>query len=236
MRRLKIIKNIELRKNNSLLNINMKERIKNYQRKHRDLQKIYRYYFSKNKIEAKLLNQQISKMKNDLNKKQYEEKNNYINDFYRNYPSEDDYNKQIKNFMEKINKYKKENKLNEVKKYEEMKDNFLNKKHNEYLEKMGIEYEEGLNKLKEKFRNENEEQRLKIKKIILNKKIGEIEKQNNLFNNKRYGGNDELNISQDNIYSFYYGNNFLKEDNKNRLCSKVFKFGGRGNPYRTIII
>ena len=208
------------------------------------MQKIYRYYFSKNKIEEKLLNQQISKMKKELNKKQDEEKTNFKNDFFRKYPSENNYINEINNFEKEINKYKKENNINEAKKCEKMKDEFLNKKHDEYLQKMGDEYELALEKLKEKFKKENREHKVKIRKIILNKKIGEMEKEedkninsmNSMMYNRRYFGHGGFNLSQDNIYSLY--NNFQLKDinNKNRLSSKIFRFGGRGNPYKTIII
>ena len=205
------------------------------------MQKIYRYYFSKNKIEEKLMQQQITKMKKELNKKQDEEKNNFKNDFFRKYPSETNYTNEINNFIKEINKYKNENNINEAKKYEKMKDEFLNKKHDEYIQKMGDEYELALEKLKEKFKKENREQKVKIRKIILNKKIGEMEKEedkniNSMIYNRRYIGNGRFNnLSQDNIYSYY--NNFQFKDNeKNRLSSKIFKFGGRGNPYKTIII
>ena len=243
MKRLKIIKDIELRKNISINNISLKERIKSLNKKKRNLQKIYNYYFSKNKIEEKLMNQQISLMKKELDKKQKEEKNNFRDEFFKKYPSENNYNNEISNYIKEINKYKKENNINEAKKYEEMKENFLNKKHEEYIAKMGVEYENELVKLKEKFRKENDEQKIKIRKIILNRKIGEIEKQNDrninsIRYNKRYY-NGGFNLSQDNIYSFYCNNKdnaFLNNNSKNRLCSKVFKFGGSKKPYETIII
>ena len=186
------------------------------------------------------MQQQISKMKKELNKKQDEEKNNFKNDFFRKYPSENNYIYEINNFVKEINKYKKENNINEAKKYEKMKDEFLNKKHDEYLQRMGDEYELALEKLKEKFKKENREQKVKIRKIILNKKIGEMEKEedkniNSMMYNRRYFGKGGFNLSQDNIYSYY--NIFpFKDNEKNRLSSKIFKFGGRGNPYETIII
>ena len=239
MRRLKIIKNIELGKNYSIGAVNLKQKIKNCKDIKREIQKLYRYYFSKNKIEEKLMQQQISKMKKDLNKKQDEEKNNFKNNFFRKYPSENNYTNEINNFIKEINKYKKENNINEAKKYEKMKNEFLNKKHDEYIQKMGDEYELALIKLKEKFKKEKREQKIKIRKIILNRKIGEMEKEEdkniNSMYNRRYFVNGGFNLSQDNIYSYY--NNFQFKDNeKNRLSSKIFKFGGRGNPYKTIII
>ena len=98
---------------------------------------------------------------------------------------------------------------------------------------------QALVKLKEKFKKENHEQKLTIRKLILNHKIGEIEKENENENNK-YNAynrsnfyNGKFNLSQDNIYSLYDFNNGF---NKNKLCSKIFKFGGKGNPYKTIII
>ena len=237
MHRLKIIKNIEFKKSNSLNAINLKQ-IK-CKEKSRDIQKIYRYYFSKNKIEEKLMQQQIKKMKNELNKKQNEEKNNFKNDFFRKYPSENNYIKEINEFVKEIDKYKKENNIKEAEKYEEMKKKFLEEKHDEYLKNMRVEYEQALVKLKEKFKKENHEQKATIRKLILNHKIGEIEKENENENNKYNAYNrsnfydGKFNLSQDNIYSLYDFNNGF---NKNKLCSKIFKFGGKGNPYKTIII
>ena len=239
MHRLKIIKNIEFRKSNSLNAINLKQ--KKCKEKNRDIQKIYRYYFSKNRIEEKLMQQQITKMKNELNKKQNEEKNDFKNDFFRKYPSENNYTKEINEFVKEINKYRKENNIKEAEKYEEMKKKFLEEKHDEYLKNMGEEYEQALVKLREKFKKENHEQKVTIRKLILNHKIGEIEKENGNGNekikynayNRRNFFNGKFNLSQDNIYSLFGFNN---EINKNRLCSKIFKFGGKGNPYKTIII
>ena len=235
MHRLKIIKNIEFRKSNSLNEINLKQ--KKYKEKSRDIQKLYRYYYSKKNLDEKLMKQKITKMKNDLNKKQNEEKNDFKNDFFRKYPSENNYTNEISDFVKEINKYKKENNIKEAKKYEEMKKKFLEEKHDEYLKNMGEEYEQALVKLNEKFKKENHEQKMKIRKIILNHKIGEIEKENENNNNnnkfiiynRRFFIDGKSNLSQDNIYGLY-------DINKNGLCSKVFKFGGKGNPYKTVII
>ena len=100
---------------------------------------------------------------------------------------------------------------------------------------------QALVKLKEKFKKENREQKLTIRKLILNHKIKKKKKENGNGNennkyivyNRRNFFNGKVNLSQDNIYSLYGFNN---EINKNRLCSKIFKFGGKGNPYKTIII
>jgi len=243
MKRLKIIKNIELRKNNSLFTINLNEKIKNSKEKKRDLEKIYRYYFSKNKIKEKLIYQKISLMKKNLNKKHIEEKTNFGIDFYRKYPSESNYNNELSNFLKEINKnkYKVDNVVNEGKNYDDMKNEFLNKKHEEYIQKMGLEYEKELNKLNEKFKQENDEQKIIIRKIILNHKISEMEKQNDKRNsiyNRKNNKNEYFNLSQDNIQSYFYKNNNQKnkKDNNNKLCSKIFKFGGIGSPYKTILI
>ena len=233
------MKNIEFRKNNSLNAINLKKNIKICKEKKREIHKIYSYYFSKNRIDQKLMQQQINKLKNELNKKQNDERNDFKNDFFRKYPSESNYIKEINNFIKEINKCKKENNLKEAKKYEEMKKKFLEEKHEEYLKNMGEEYEQALIKLDEKFKKENHEQKKEIKKIILEHKIKEIEKENEENNNKntiynrRNIDNEKVNFSQDNIYSLNDKNNDIKE---NTLCSKIFKFGGNGNPYKTIII
>lgn len=243
MKRLKIIKNIELRKNNSIITINLNEKIKNSKEKKRDLEKIYRYYFSKNKIKEKLIYQKISLMKKNLNKKHNEEKTNFRIDFYRKYPSESNYNNELSNFLKEINKnkYKVDNVTNEDKNYNDIKNEFLNKKHEEYIQKMGLEYEKELNKLNEKFKQENDEQKSIIRRLILNHKISEMEKQDvkkNTIYNRKNNKNEYFNLSQDNIQSYFYKNNNQKDnkDNNNKLCSKIFKFGGIGSPYKTILI
>ena len=243
MKRLKIIKNIELRKNNSIITINLNEKIKNSKEKKRDLEKIYRYYFSKNKIKEKLIYQKISLMKKNLNKKHNEEKTNFRIDFYRKYPSESNYNNELSNFLKEINKnkYKVDNVKNEDKNYNDIKNEFLNKKHEEYIQKMGLEYEKELNKLNEKFKQENDEQKSIIRRLILNHKISEMEKQDvkkNTIYNRKNNKNEYFNLSQDNIQSYFYKNNNQKDnkDNNNKLCSKIFKFGGIGSPYKTILI
>lgn len=192
------------------------------------------------------MQQQISKMKKELNAKQYEEKNNFKNNFFRKYPSENNYANEISNFTQKIKQYKKENNINKAIKYEGMKEKFLKEKHDEYIEKMGMDYEKALEDLKEKFKKENLEQKRKIRKFILNRKIRELEKEkdknmNNTSYNSEFTNNRVFNLSQDNIFRFYNNiqnnNNYeLKENNKNGLCSKIFKFGGGENPYKTIII
>ena len=139
MKRLKIIKNIELKKNKSvndfLLNINMKRRKKNSN----NLCKIYKYYYSKDKIAEKLLNQRIRKMKLELNEKHEKEKKEYNDIFHKNYPPENEkeYNNEIKDILYEIEKYKKENNKIEMEKYIKIKNDFFNKKHDEYIEKWG---------------------------------------------------------------------------------------------------
>ena len=53
MKRLRIIKNIELQKSNSLSNLSMSEKLgSNRDKNNKSLQKIYNYYSSKSKIFA----------------------------------------------------------------------------------------------------------------------------------------------------------------------------------------
>ena len=241
IRRLKVIKNIEMKKSNSLNNINI-EKLKNSKESKFNLQKIYKYYFSKPRIREMLMNQKISTMRKSLYNKQTEEKIAFFNNFYRNYPPESNYNKEIKEFDEEINKYKKENNINEIKNIQNLKEEFLAKKHDEYLAKMREDYEKELENLKIKFKEENEEQNVKIREIILNHKIKEMEKQNNKYNEENRGyKRNKFNLSQDAFYKYNnnnakYINNNNNILNSNKLSSKEFRFGGENKPYKTILI
>ena len=243
IRRLKVIKNIEMKKSNSLNNINI-EKLKNSKESKFNLQKIYKYYFSKPRIREMLMNQKISTMRKSLYNKQTEEKIAFFNNFYRNYPPESNYNKEIKEFDEEINKYKKENNINEIKNIQNLKEEFLAKKHDEYLAKMREDYEKELENLKIKFKEENEEQNVKIREIILNHKIKEMEmeKQNNKYNKENRGyKRNKFNLSQDAFYKYNnnnakYINNNNNILNSNKLSSKEFRFGGENKPYKTILI
>ena len=84
LNRLKIMKKISLKKNKSLLS-ELSSDIEEIQNriKQRNVCKLYRYYFSKYKIEEMLMNQRINKLRQDLNKKQENEKNEYDITFHR---------------------------------------------------------------------------------------------------------------------------------------------------------
>lgn len=253
MKRLKIIKNIEFKKSNSIKNIYTGKKFKDIKKTKNNFRKLYNKYFSKNRIQEILVNQQISLMKKELNKKQNEEETNFSNEFYKKYPLENDHNNEISNYFEEINKNKKQNMLIEEKKYEEMKKQFLEKKHEEYMAKMGAQFEKEFDKLKKKFKKEKDEQKIQIRNIILNHNIKMMEqlndKNNNLCNN-RYGENLRFNLSQDNLNEKFYNtakNNLINDGNKkenndnsnfkiNKLSSKVFRFGGNEKPFTTILI
>ena len=246
IRRLKVIKNIEMKKSNSMNNINI-EKLKNSKESKFNLQKIYKYYFSKPRIREMLMNQKISTMRKNLHNKQLEEQNTFFNNFYRKYPPESNYNKEIKEFDEEINKYKNENNINEMKISQEMKEKFLANKHDEYLSKMREDYEKELEKLKEKFKEERDEQNIKIREIILNHKIREMEmeKQNSKYNKENRGyKRNKFNLSQDEFYKYYNNNNanYINNNknnnilNSNKLASKEFRFGGENKPYKTVLI
>ena len=246
IRRLKVIKNIEMKKSNSMNNINI-EKLKNSKESKFNLQKIYKYYFSKPRIREMLMNQKISTMRKNLHNRQLEEQNTFFNNFYRKYPPESNYNKEIKEFDEEINKYKNENNINEMKISQDMKEKFLVNKHDEYLAKMGEDYEKELEKLKVKFKEERDEQNIKIREIILNHKIREMEmeKQNNKYNKENRGyKRNKFNLSQDEFYKYYNNNNanYINNNknnnilNSNNLASKEFRFGGENKPYKTVLI
>ena len=241
MKHLKLVKNIELKKNKSTSNI-ANNKIENFKLnlKKRKFCKIYRYYFSKNKISEKLMNQQINKMRKELKEKQEKETNEFNDIFHKNYPpeSETEYNNEINTILSKENLEK----IN----YDKIKKNFLEKKHEEYINKMSVEFEKEFKILNQKFQKEKEEQNATVKRIILNYQIKEMEK-NNINNNGTNKNNNNLDINKKNNqlyfsqYQFYLKgdkeNKKEKDDAlKNKLCSKIFRFNARGNFYKTIII
>lgn len=241
MKHLKLVKNIELKKNKSTSNI-VNNKIENFKLnlKRRKFCKIYRYYFSKNKISEKLMNQQINKMRKELKEKQEKETNEFNDIFHKNYPpeSETEYNNEINTILSKENLEKSN--------YDKIKKNFLEKKHEEYINKMGVEFEKKFKILNQKFQKEKEEQNATVKRIILNYQIKEMEK-NNINNNGTNKNNNNLDINKKNNqlyfsqYQFYLKgdkeNKKEKDDAlKNKLCSKIFRFNARGNFYKTIII
>jgi len=237
LNRLKIMKKISLKKNKSVLNELSSdiEEIKN-KNKQRNVCKIYRYYFSKNKIEEILMNQRINKLREDLNKKQENEKNEYNITFHRKYPTENE------------SEYKKE--LQELLKNEKIKENlekirkkYLEKKHEEYIAKMGIEFEKGFNILNKKFKKEKEEQNIKIKKIILNKRIKQMEKTETKENFENKNNNKHFYFSQYNFSSINEDDEKRRKKEKEienlrrrKLGSRIFSFSVRGKLYKTIII
>lgn len=238
MKRLKLVKNIELKKNKSTSNIssNNMEGINFLKKRH--FCKIYRYYFSKSRIEERLMNQKIIKMRKELKEKHEKEQKEYNDIFHKNYPPENEteYNNEIKVILKNENITMEK----EKEKYEKIRQNFLTKKHDEYISKMGIEFEKGFNILNKRFKKENDEQNSAIKKIILNHQLKEIERNNIMKENKKK--------EKDNKKPFYFSQymlNFRKEREhkknkdkivKNNLRSKIFTFYAGGNPYKTIIL
>jgi len=238
IRRLKVIKNIEMKKSNSMNNINI-EKLKNSKESKFKIQKIYKYYYSKPRIREMLMNQKISTMRKTLYNKQLEEQNTFFNNFYRNYPPESNYKKEIKEFDDEINNYKNENNINEMERSQKLKEEFLEKKHDEYLIKLREDYEKKLENLKLKFKEEREEQNVKIREIILNHKIREMEMEKQ--DNKGYKKNRFF-LSQDEFYKYNNNNNgnYINNSNNmlnsNKLSSREFRFGGENKPYKTILI
>ena len=198
-----------------LNNIEEKQNIKR-----RKFCKIYRYYFSKDKIDEILMNQKIKKLKQDLNEKQKKEKNEYNDTFHKNYPleNENDYIKEMKDIIK--NEKVKEN-------LEKIKKNFLEKKHEEYINKMGIEFQKGFNILNKKFLKEKEEQNIKIKKIILNRQIKQFEKSNEKNKNNIDNKNNKKHFyfSQFNFYGIepYDNNENKKEKEKEKTLKKKIR-------------
>ena len=238
MNRLKLVKKIELKKNKSMFDFQLNNMEEKQNIKRRKFCKIYRYYFSKDKIDEILMNQKIKKLKQDLNEKQVKEKNEYNDTFHKNYPfeNENDYIKEMKDIIK--NEKVKEN-------LEKIKKNFLEKKHEEYINKMGIEFQKGFNILNKKFLKEKEEQNIKIKKIILNRQIKQFEKSNEKNKNNIDNKNNKKHFyfSQFNFYGIepYDKNENKKEKEKEKtlkkkLGSKIFSFKARGTLYKTIII
>ena len=231
MNRLKIMKKITLKKNKSMLNELTDDideiKIRNKKRK---LCKIYRYYFSKNKIEEILSNQRINKLKEELKKENENEKNEYDINFHKKYPleNENEYNKELQEILKK--EKMKEN-------FEIIKKKYLEKKHDEYITKMGIEFEKGFNILNQKFLKEKEEQNIKIKKIILNRRIKQIENIEAKNNINKTINNKHFYFSQFNINDKDNKKDKKKENLKqSKLGSRIFSFSVRGELYNTIII
>ena len=245
MNRLKIVKNIELKKNKSMNNISNKqmEGLKFRELKRKRFCKIYRYYSSKDKLAEKLMYQGINKMVKELKEKQEKETKDFNDVFHKNYPpeSETDYENQIQTLYQK--------EKTEIENYETIRKKFFRKKHYEYISKMGIEFEKGFDKLNQKFKKETEEQTFVIRKIILNHQLKEIEKNNMKDNNKNKekDNDNKKNVDNNRFYfsqfQFYLhqnnGNqNKKSKENKvmNKLSSKIFKFNNRGKIYKTIIL
>jgi len=225
------MKKITLKKNKSMLNELTDDfdeiKIKNKKRK---LCKIYRYYFSKNKIEEILSNQRINKLKEELRKKHENEKNEYDITFHKKYPleNENEYNKELQEILK--NEKMKEN-------FEIIKKKYLEKKHDEYITKMGIEFEKGFNILNQKFLKEKEEQNIKIKKIILNRRIKQMENIEAKNNIKNRINNKHFYFSQFNINDRDNRKDKKKENLKqSKLGSRIFSFSVRGELYNTIIV
>ena len=80
----------------------------------------------------------------------------------------------IDNNKENPNK-KKDEKI-DIKENNEKTENLKNKIHDSYIEKMGIAYNKEFSILQNKFDKENEEQKLKIKKLVFNKSVNDLEK------------------------------------------------------------
>ena len=197
--------------------------------------KIYKYYYSKERIEKKLLKQQICIMRNELRKKHNSEEKNFNDIFYSKYPKEEDEvlkTKEANNYLSQIDKYKKIKDEKNLKKCEDDLENIRNKMHDSYIEKMGIEYNKEFSQLKDRFERENEEQKLKIKKLVFNKSVNDLENKikKRTINRKIYEG-----------FEGYF--NMEKEDtNKdkmffsNRTNSKIFRFYDRKKSFKTIIV
>ncbi len=234
MKRLKIIKNMELRNNNSENPISFRD--KKLQDKKKTLLKIYNYYFSKNKIKEKLISQKISLMKKDLRQKQKEEKNIFKYNFYKRYPPEKNFENRINDYLREKIKSRTKNDISEEeeKRIVEMKNELLNKQHEEYIKNMGIAYEKDFSKLREKFRKEKYEQNFEIKRIVLNHRLEQIYKKDDYY--QRRNKSKGINISQDNISFSNRSENNSNNTINNKLCSKIFKFGAKGSLYKTILI
>ena len=127
---------------------------------------MYKTFVSKKNTENNKFNNQIKGMKNDFEKKQRLERENFPTKFRKEYPKEEkiskelvSINKRIKYFVEKRD-YEQADKLK--KKIEKDKE----RKHEEYLEKMGRDYNQSLNKLRYFQQKEKEENDKKIDNLI----------------------------------------------------------------------
>ena len=243
MNRLKIVKNFELKKNKSMNNVANKQMgsLKFQGFKKKKFCKIYRYYSSKDKIAEKLMFQGVRKMARELKEKQDQETKEYNDIFHKDYPPENEteYENEIKNIFQK--------EKTEIENYEAMKKNYFKKRHDEYMNQMGIEFEKGFDKLSQKFKKETEEQNFVIRKIILNHQLKEIEKNNMKDNNKERESHYTKDIDKNRFiftkFQFYLNPDDRDKTNKNKdkivvnkLCSKIFRFKDRGKVYKTIIV
>ena len=212
--RLKILKNIELKKNKSLNILPSKKKVRITNLKRSKFSKIYSYYHSKNKIEEIIMYQKIKKLRKDLKEKQEREKKEYNDIFHKNYPleNENEYNNEIQEILK--------------------------------------DKKERFDLLNQKFQKKKEEQNIKIKKIILNRQIKEMERNNNNDDNDNdiniYDGEKRKNknnfFNSPSHYKLNNSNNVFKNNKENgkfinsKLKSRVFTFYARGNLYKTIII
>ena len=181
------------------------------------------------------MKQKIWIMRSELKKKQKSEEKNFNDLFYSKYPKEEDEiskSKEINNYLSKIDKLKKINDENNLKKCENELESFKNKIHDSYIEKMGIAYNKEFSILQNKFDKENEEQKLKIKKLVFNKSVNDLEKkeEKRLINKKIFNG-----------FEGYF--NKEKEGGKkdnifpgNRTNSWIFKFYDKKKSFKTIIV
>ena len=108
---------------------------------------------------------------------------------------------------------------------------------------MGIEFEKGFNILNKKFIKEKEEQNIKIKKIILNRRIKQMEK------TEAKDNFDNRNKNKQHFYFSQYNFSNIEDDEKRKkkekelenlrkrkFGSRIFSFSVRGKLYKTIII
>jgi hypothetical protein len=116
---------------------------------------------------------------------------------------------------------------------EKIRKKYLEKKHEEYIAKMGIEFEKGFNILNKKFIKEKEEQNIKIKKIILNRRIKQMEK-TEAKDNFDIRNNNFSNIEDDEKRK--KKEKELENLRKRKFGSRIFSFSVRGKLYKTIII
>ena len=177
-------------------------------------------------------------MNKDFIEKQKKERKKFRENFFKNYPLENSYSQEINSFVQEIKKYKSENKDKEVKKYEEIKSQFLQSKHDEYMKKLGEDYEIEETKLDNKFKNEKEEQKIKIRETLFeyqNKKKEEMmkSKNNDVFFEKITKNILPNKSFLKNIKNYIFMEN---KDKKSGFSSKILKFGKKPNLYKLIII